>query len=48
MAIGEPLEKCGLYGAILAGNVIEIIGARLDDTRWVEIRRKISEISRED
>jgi sugar/nucleoside kinase (ribokinase family) len=48
MANGESLEKCGLYGAILAGNVIEIIGARLDDTRWVEIRRKISEISRED
>jgi sugar/nucleoside kinase (ribokinase family) len=48
MANGEPLEKCGLYGAILAGKVIEILGARLDDKKWIEIRRMISEISSED
>jgi sugar/nucleoside kinase (ribokinase family) len=48
MANGESLEKCGLYGAILAGKVIEIIGARLNDNIWVEIKRLISEISKED
>jgi sugar/nucleoside kinase (ribokinase family) len=48
LAGGEPLEKCGLYGAILAGKVIEIIGARLDNSRWGEIKRLISEISKED
>jgi sugar/nucleoside kinase (ribokinase family) len=48
MASGESLEKCGLYGAILAGKVIEIIGARLDGNKWSEIRRMISEISKED
>jgi sugar/nucleoside kinase (ribokinase family) len=48
MAKGDSLEKCGLYGAVMAGKVIEIIGARLDDSRWVEIRRLISEISKED
>jgi sugar/nucleoside kinase (ribokinase family) len=48
MATGEPLEKCGLFGAILAGKVIEIIGARLDDDRWGEIKRLISEISKEE
>jgi sugar/nucleoside kinase (ribokinase family) len=48
MANGEPLEKCGLYGAILAGNVIEIIGARLNDNKWDEIKRLIYEISKED
>jgi sugar/nucleoside kinase (ribokinase family) len=45
MANGESLEKCGLYGAILAGKVIEIIGARLDDKKWKEIKKMISGIS---
>jgi sugar/nucleoside kinase (ribokinase family) len=48
MANGESLERCGLYGAILAGKVIEIIGARLDEHRWAEIKRLISEISDDD
>jgi len=48
IAKGESLEKCGLYGAIAAGKVIEIIGARLGDNSWVEIKRLISEISKED
>lgn len=38
------LEICGQYGALLAGKVIEILGARLDDNKWFEIRRLISEM----
>jgi sugar/nucleoside kinase (ribokinase family) len=38
------IEKCGLIGAILSGKVIEIIGARLDHTKWGEIKNMISEI----
>jgi sugar/nucleoside kinase (ribokinase family) len=45
MAKGESLEKCGLYGAVLAGKVIEIVGARLDENKWEEIKRMVSEIS---
>jgi sugar/nucleoside kinase (ribokinase family) len=48
MANGESLEKCGLYGAVLAGKVIEIVGARLDETRWTEIKKVIAEISEGD
>jgi sugar/nucleoside kinase (ribokinase family) len=44
VAINESLENCGLFGAILSGKVIEIPGARMDDTRWEEIRKMISEI----
>ena len=44
MALNESLEKCGLYGAVLSGKVIEIHGARMDNSKWEEIRKKISEI----
>ena len=40
----EPLENCGLYGAILAGKVIETSGARISDNKWTEIRKLIDEI----
>jgi sugar/nucleoside kinase (ribokinase family) len=38
------LEICGQYGSLLAGKVIEILGARIDDSRWDEIRKLIKEI----
>jgi sugar/nucleoside kinase (ribokinase family) len=44
VAINDSLENCGLYGAILSGKVIEIPGARLDHTKWDEIKKMISEI----
>jgi sugar/nucleoside kinase (ribokinase family) len=44
VATNDSLENCGLYGAILAGKVIEIPGARLDHTKWDEIKKLISEI----
>ncbi len=36
-----PLAKCGEIGALLAGNVIEFIGAKIPSDRWVEVRKKI-------
>jgi sugar/nucleoside kinase (ribokinase family) len=36
-----PLEKCGVIGALLAGNVIEIIGARINDVKWDHIRSQV-------
>jgi sugar/nucleoside kinase (ribokinase family) len=44
VAMNDSLENCGLYGAILSGKVIEIAGARLNDYKWVEIRKMIAEI----
>jgi sugar/nucleoside kinase (ribokinase family) len=42
-ASGLSLEKCGLFGSVLAGHVIEIVGARMDEHRW----RKIIKILKE-
>ncbi len=39
-----PLEKCGVMGALLASNVIEMIGARIPDKKWPAIRKKVSKI----
>lgn len=36
-AKGLPLDVCGQYGSVLAGHVIEIVGARMDKTRWGKI-----------
>lgn len=35
---GEPLDQCGAFGALLAGSVIEHIGAKLPADKWSEIR----------
>jgi sugar/nucleoside kinase (ribokinase family) len=40
----ESLDVCGQYGSILAGHVIEIVGARMDHEKWEKIRKIISEI----
>ncbi len=34
-------ESCGKMGAILAGRVIEIIGAKMDESHWENLRREI-------
>lgn len=42
-SLNKNLEVCGRYGSLVAGKVIEIVGARMDDGRWNEIRNLISE-----
>jgi len=37
-ALGWPLQKCGETGALLAGNVIECMGAKMPEERWERIR----------
>ena len=44
-AQNQNLEICGQYGSILAGNVIEIVGARMDHDKWKEIRTTVNEIA---
>jgi len=34
-------EICGKMGAILAGRVIELIGAKMDESHWENLRREI-------
>jgi sugar/nucleoside kinase (ribokinase family) len=40
----QNLEICGQYGSIIAGHVIEIVGARMHHDKWKEIRTTVSEI----
>jgi len=42
-ACGYSLEKCGLFGSVLAGHVIEIVGARMDELRWKRIIQLLKE-----
>ena len=42
-----PLDKCGSLGALLAGRVIEMVGARIPDRKWPVIRKTVSKITRE-
>lgn len=39
---GFGLDKCGIFGSILAGKVIEVIGARMPEEKWVEAKDLIS------
>lgn len=39
---GFPLEKAGFAGTLLAGNVIEVLGAKMDENRWEIIRNAIA------
>ena len=37
------LEKCGMFGSILAGHVIEILGAKMDAGRWRNIIKSLQD-----
>jgi sugar/nucleoside kinase (ribokinase family) len=42
---GFGLDKCGMFGSILAGKVIEIIGARMPQEKWDEARTLIAGVA---
>lgn len=44
LSCGSSLEKCAKIGSILAGEVIQVIGANLPANRWDEIKLNIHEI----
>lgn len=41
---GENLKKCGMMGAIIAKNIIEVVGAKMDDARWGKIHKAIASL----
>jgi len=43
-AMDKNLEICGQYGSLLAGKVIEILGARMETDKWEKIKTAISAI----
>lgn len=42
------MEQCGKIGTILSGKVIEVIGAKMPATTWVEIKNMVAEVERID
>ena len=40
----EPLQKCGMMGAIVAANIIEVMGAKMDAERWEKIHDTIAKL----
>ena len=39
---GKDLKTCGTMGTLLASNIIEVVGAKMDDTRWAKIHAAIA------
>ena len=39
------LDKCGLFGSVLAAKVIEVVGARMPENKWAEAKRMIKTIA---
>jgi sugar/nucleoside kinase (ribokinase family) len=37
LVMNLPLDRCGEIGSLLAGKVIEVIGAKMNDKQWKEI-----------
>lgn len=42
---GFGLDKCGVFGSILAGKVIEVIGARMPEEKWTEARKLVNAVA---
>ena len=40
----ESLLKCGMMGAIVAKNIIEVVGAKMDEVRWEKIHASIANL----
>lgn len=35
---GESIEQSGKYGSLLSGQIVQVVGARLDDRVWTQIK----------
>lgn len=44
VANGLPMEVCGKVGALLAGKVIEVLGAKMSDETWESIKSELRKL----
>ncbi len=44
LAKNLPMEKCGRIGTLLAGKVIEVLGAKMTDNTWATIKKEVDRI----
>lgn len=47
LCMDKELDKCGAYGSILAGNVIEVVGPKMDKERWRRIFKLIELVNKD-
>jgi len=40
---GLPTQECGKIGSLVSGNIIQVIGTKLDDEKWQEIKLVIND-----
>ena len=40
-----PLQKCGLIGSLTSEYVIQVIGPKIPDEKWIEVKQKIKVIA---
>ena len=40
----EPLLKCGTMGTLLASNIIEVVGAKMNNARWQKIHATLANL----
>jgi sugar/nucleoside kinase (ribokinase family) len=43
LSCDKSLKTCGEYGTLLAGNVIEGIGSKMNKEKWDHIRQEIKQ-----
>ncbi len=41
---GFPLDKCGAAGSILAAKTIEVMGPKMDDQKWEEVKELLNKL----
>jgi sugar/nucleoside kinase (ribokinase family) len=39
-----PIEKCGEIGSIISGKIVEVLGAKLSDDVWIDIKKEIEKV----
>ncbi|MPN47740.1 5-dehydro-2-deoxygluconokinase [bioreactor metagenome] len=44
MASGLSLDKCGKIGSLVSSNVVEVLGAKMDDIKWESINKQVKEL----
>jgi sugar/nucleoside kinase (ribokinase family) len=44
MCMDQPLEKCGHIGTLLGGRITEVIGAKLSEEQWKQVRQQVKKI----
>lgn len=41
LAMGKDIEECGRIGALVSGNVVEVVGTTMDAERWNRIKAQL-------